>query len=101
MYCGLTFQLIECIGLQTGNDCEGEGRNCHPLRKANYFPILAHLLLFNVCVVNIEMGNSQNSGYSGTLQSDRHSEGGQNVDTEVLKKTLKVGLICSCAEHTE
>ena len=37
------------------------------------------------------MGNSHNNGYSTTIQSDRHSEGGQlNIDTEGLKKTLKV-----------
>ena len=48
------------------------------------------IFLFDVDTVFIEMGNSQNGGYSGTLQSDRHSEGGQNVDTDALKKTLKV-----------
>ena len=57
----------------------------------NYFSILASALLFHVHAYYFAMGNSHNSGYSSTIQSDRHSEGGQqNVDTEALKKTLKV-----------
>ena len=48
-------------------------------------------MLFHVNAFYFAMGNSHNSGYSSTIQSDRHSEGGQqNVDTEALKKTLKV-----------
>ena len=60
------------------------------MSQPNYFPILASALLFDVNAFYFAMGNSHNSGYSSTIQSDRHSEGGQNVDTEALKKTLKV-----------
>ena len=87
MWITKTFQKTKRNILVCGDRIQWRWRSVN--QKTEIFHFL-ETAIFGVHAFQIEMGNSHNNGYTGTLQSDRHLEGNQNIDTESLRKTLRV-----------